>query len=205
MVGVVLLMTDVIQIANLMLLVLSVGLAAISVRKLRNSRGVDFILQAEGAVDPLHYGLVGAEPEIIRSVYRAFDLDLLDDADCRDFPFMYSIYTHASRMHYIMSAKRFDYGLSAFQREETKRAWTNDLLLFIDHPAMKTVHQHALRLRNYNSSFLQLAEELFASAEGRATTTAAPPHRLAPSIREPFARLASLFGRLPRLPKSRRK
>jgi hypothetical protein len=74
---------DIVQSASLVLLAFSVILAVISIRKFRDSRGIDLILQAESAADPLHHGLVGADPALIRSIYRNYGVDALSDDDCR--------------------------------------------------------------------------------------------------------------------------
>jgi hypothetical protein len=173
---------DILQLLSLVLLTFSVVLAAVSIRKYRNSRGIDFILQAESAIDPLYQRLVGAEPDLIRNAYRGFGVDDLSDEDCRIFPFMHGVYSQVSRMYFILSAKRLDYGLDGQLRKEMIQAWVRELEQYRGHSAMRVMHRHAIQVRNFNTAFLQLAEEVLGDGnkdivqgEGHLPTTTGDP------------------------------
>ncbi len=146
---------------NTFLVLITAILAYIAIKKTRQSRGIDFILEAESAIDPIRHSLVGADPSLIRNIYKdKFYLDELSDEDCQAFPFMHAVYAHVSRMYFILSARRLDHGLDANERDETIGSWTRYLVLFKDHPAMRAVHHQTLRDRDRNSAFIELAKEL---------------------------------------------
>jgi hypothetical protein len=173
---------DIFQVVSLILIGVSATLAWVSIQKYRNSRGIDFVLEAEGAIDPLYHKLVGEEPALIRNAYRSFGIQDLSDDDCRVFPFMHVIYSHISRMYFILSARQLDYGLTQVLREEMTQAWVKELVQYRDHPAMVAMHRHAVRTGNFNSAFLRLAGEVFGdpdksqseSNEGEVPSTSPP-------------------------------
>jgi hypothetical protein len=157
--------SDAIQLASLAILAFSGALAWLSLRKYRNSRGIDFILEAEGAIDPLYHRMVGAEPVLIRSIYRSYGIEKLSDENCRVFPFMHVVYSQVSRMYFILSAKQLDYGLDPSMREEMIQSWVKELEQYKHHPAMIAMHRHAIRTENFNSAFLRLAGEIFSHVQ----------------------------------------
>ena len=152
--------SDWLQSVGLVFVILSTALALLNIRKYRNSRAIDFILNAESSIDPLHHALVGGDPALIREIYRNHGARNLSDTDCQAFPYMYSVYAHISRMYFILSAQNLDYGLSRRLREITIETWSRDLALYKDHPAMRALHEEALRSANFNESFLRLADDL---------------------------------------------
>jgi hypothetical protein len=174
---------DIFQVVSVVLLTFSAALAMVSLKKYRNSRGIDFVIQAESGIDPLYHGLVGADPDLIRNAYKCFGIEGLSGEDCRLFPFMHGVYSQISRMYFVLSAKRLDYGLDRELREEMIQAWVRELGQFKGHPAMRAMHRHAIRTRNFNTSFLRLAEEVFgdgdsqdvAQCDKRATAPPSPP------------------------------
>jgi hypothetical protein len=85
------------SIINTLLVLATAILAFISIRKFRQSRGIDFILNAESAIDPIRQGLLGSDPALIRNIYRNFCIENLSDEDCQAFPFMHAVYVHVSR------------------------------------------------------------------------------------------------------------
>jgi hypothetical protein len=176
---------DIFQLASIVLLTFSAALAMVSIKKYRNSRGIDFVIQAESGIDPLYYGLVGADPDLIRNAYQSFGIEGLSDEDCRLFPFMHGVYSQISRMYFLLSAKRLDYGLDRELRKEMIQAWVRELGQFKGHPAMRAMHRHAIRTCNFNTAFLRLAEEVFGDGDDdgqdisqcdkRATPRLSPP------------------------------
>lgn len=151
---------DWLQVISLILVVVSAATALLGIQKYRNSRGIDYILNAEGVVDPMHHELVGADPALIRSIYRGYEIDDLTDVDCRSFPFMYSIYVHVSRMHFLISSPSLDLGLSVQTRASEIEKWLRDLALYKNHPAMVAVHRTAMRSGNFNPQFMRLADDI---------------------------------------------
>jgi hypothetical protein len=138
------------------LVVASAVFAWVSIRKFRDSRGIDFILNAEGAIDPLRQSLVNASPEAIRNIYASYNLDELSDEDCRAFPFMQSTYAHASRIFYILNNRRLDLGLKRNEREELLHLWMVNLSAFDGHPAMMCMHRNAQERRDFHENFLRM-------------------------------------------------
>jgi hypothetical protein len=168
--------SDAIQLASLIILAFSGALAWSSLRKYRNSRGIDFILEAESAIDPLYHKMVGAEPALIRNAYRSYGIAKLSDENCRVFPFMHVVYSQVSRMYFILSAKQLDYGLDQSMRAEMIKGWVSELEQYKHHPAMIAMHRHAIQAENFNSAFLRLASEIFSHAgESRGNGSESPP------------------------------
>jgi len=97
---------------------------------------------------------------------KAFGIDGLSDDDCRAFPLMHGVYCQVSRMYFILSAKRLDYGLDGLMREEMIQTWVRELKQCKNHPAMRAMHRHAIQARNFNSAFLQLADEVLRDESG---------------------------------------
>lgn len=141
-------------------IVITVVVAWVSLRKYRDSQGVNFIIEAESKLDPLRHQLVGADADLIRSVYSIYDLSSLSDVDCRAFPVMESIYTQTSRLYYILTSRNMDLGLNESQRAELIREWALYLALFKTHPAMIIMHQHSIISRDFNAGFLDFASDL---------------------------------------------
>lgn len=138
----------------------TVIVAWISVRKFRDSQGVNFIIEAETKIDPLFYQLAGANPSLIRNVYSPYDLSGLTDTECQAFPIMHQLYEHVSRLCSILMTPTLDFGLTEFQRAELLRSWTSYLALFKEHPAMRVMHHYAMTNRDFNEEFLNLASQL---------------------------------------------
>ena len=63
------------------IILVTVIVAWISVRKFRDSQGVNFIIEAETKIDPLFYQLAGGDPGLIRNVYSPYDLSKLTDTE----------------------------------------------------------------------------------------------------------------------------
>jgi hypothetical protein len=135
-------------------------IAIVNLRKFRDARGVDFIINAESTIDPLRHGLSSADASVIRSVYKGYMLEDLTEDDCRAFPFMQSVYSHVSRMYFILCNDRLDLGLHSSEREQLVESWTRYLVLFKDHPAMKKMHANAIKNKDFNKPFLDLAARL---------------------------------------------
>jgi hypothetical protein len=60
----------------------------------------------EVAADRMPAALWGADPDLIRNIYRGFGIEGLNDDECQAYPFVYRMYSHVSRMYFILSAKR---------------------------------------------------------------------------------------------------
>ena len=73
---------------------------------------------------------------------------------------MQSLYSHVSRMYYILSNPRLDLGLSDKERKEMIRTWTDYLALFKKHPAMRKMHESAMKNRDFNEPFLEAIEKI---------------------------------------------
>ena len=143
----------------------TVIVAWISLKKFRDSQGVNFLIEAEGKIDPLIHQLVGADSDLIRSVYSTFDLSNLSDTECRAFPVMQSLYIQVSRLYHILTSRSLDLGLTESQRVELIREWTSYLSLYKTHPAMIKMHQHAMTVRDFNEEFLDFASNLMSVNE----------------------------------------
>ena len=137
--------------------IVTAAFAWINIRKFKDSRGVNFVLNAESKIDPAYQDLTAAPASVIRSIYTAYDLSKLSDDECRALPFMQSVYLHVSRITFIVANPRLDLGLSRREKEELLQIWFAHLRTFRLHPAMQIVHQSALRDRDVNEAFLRLA------------------------------------------------
>jgi len=142
------------------IILVTVIVAWTSVRKFRDSQGVNFIIEAETKIDPLFYQLAGADPGLIRNVYSPYDLSRLTDTECQAFPIMHQLYEHVSRLCSILMSPTLDLGLTESQKAELLRSWTSYLALFKEHPAMKMMHHYAMTNRDFNEGFLNLASQL---------------------------------------------
>lgn len=175
-------LTLILSIVNTLLVLITVCLAYVNIQKFRQSRGIDFILDAESAIDPVRHGLVGADPALIRNIFRdKFYLEELSDEDCKAFPFMHAVYAHVSRMYFILYGDRLDYGLDAHDKDETINSWIRYLVLFKDHPAMQAVHRQTLRDRDRNSAFIDIATKLLGDESSLSSPIAAHTETFASS------------------------
>lgn len=127
---------------------------------LRQTQARDFFLSTEARINPVRHNLVGADPALIREVYKDYDVDKLSDIECRTFPFMQAVYSHVSTIYYILEHKQLDLGLNDEDRKEILDAWKRYIIGFKNHPAMMRMHTDATKKRrDFNSSFMEMAEE----------------------------------------------
>ncbi len=131
--------------------------AWVNIRKFKDSRGIDFVLNAENQIDPIYQNLTHTSPSVIRSIYANYDLSGLSEDECQALPFMHSLYLHVSRITYITSNSRLDLGLTRLKKDTLLRLWFAHLGTFRNHPAMRIVHQTSVRVRDVNDTFLHLA------------------------------------------------
>lgn len=146
--------------AQTVLLTFTVFFAWSNIRKFRDARGVDFVINAESTIDPLRHSLINLPPALIRNVYGIYELADLADIDCQAFPFMQSLYSHVSRIYFIVTNPHLDLGLNKQEKEQLIDSWTRYLVLFKTHPAMMKIHYSALRNRDFNEPFLKKVAEL---------------------------------------------
>src|SRR5262249_42489924 len=85
---------------------------------------------------------------------KSYGVEDLSDAEVRSFPFMQSVFSHVSRMYFVLSEKGFDTGLDGGQIEVMTDAWIKYLMSFYDSAAMKRMILSALSKEDFNSSFL---------------------------------------------------
>lgn len=143
---------------QLFVILAGVLVAWINIRKLRDSRGIDFIINAEGQVDDLHANLVDKDIPLIR---RAFGGDIPDeysDLEVRLYAYFFFKYSHYSRMYFLLGNRNLDLGLSEKNRNETIDAWMNEFRSFSKDPVMMKVHENAVKNMDFNQDFLQIAE-----------------------------------------------
>lgn len=145
---------------NVLVVAFGTYLAIKNLKKITHSRAIDFVLDAESKIDPLRHGLVSAEPRVIREIYTAYDLTDLTDDQVAAFPFMQSVFSHVSRLYYLLCNRSLDLGLSEEQREELIVSWMGYLGSFRSSPAMQVMYKAAIRHGDFNTSFMTKARDV---------------------------------------------
>jgi len=148
------------QAIEIAILLLGVLVAWINLKKFRNARGVDFTLSAEGQIDPLHHMLLREPPDVVRRIFGSKIPDSYSDEDVRAFVFYFNVYSHVSRMYFLLSNKSIDLGLDRKERSDFVEVWVSHLAQFAQDPVMKHVHAMAKRDGDFNAAFLDAADSV---------------------------------------------
>lgn len=154
------------QLVNTGLLLAGVLFGVQNLKKLSDSRNVDFVINAEGQIDPLHHSLVLAEPSVVRLCYDELlrKGDYSDD-EVRAFVFLYYKYLHVARMFYLLFNRSLDLGMSGRERKQLINIWIADLSVYRDNPIMRDIHANAMENEDFNPAFLKAVDRIF--SDGR--------------------------------------
>ncbi|HMG43168.1 MAG TPA: hypothetical protein VK611_17690 [Acidimicrobiales bacterium] len=139
--------------------VIATGVFAwISIGKVKDSRAIEFLLNAESNFDPLYQSLIDVSSELTRNIYQNWDeVAGLSDEDVRAFPFMQTFYSQVARLCSMLDNDGLDLGLRAPARRELLNLWLRSLGAFAGHPAMQAMHESAIRCEDYNKAFMAKA------------------------------------------------
>src|SRR3954465_1150600 len=70
-----------------------------------HTRNVNFIIQAEGQVDPLYAALLEEEPAYVKAVLPEIIPQSLSDEKTKGYIYTYFAYRHLSRIIYMLSSE----------------------------------------------------------------------------------------------------
>lgn len=166
----------VLGIANLLVVVAAAVIALQNLRRFRDSRGIDFVVTAEGQIDSLVYGMMTATPQTIRTVFGPRLPDGISDDDLPAFVYSYSSYAHVSRMFYLTNKAGPGLGMSKKDIEEWEGIWLRFLKTQRESEIWLGLHHKAYQGRYFNDNFLEKASQAldydskkFSSDENAAT------------------------------------
>jgi hypothetical protein len=128
-----------------------------ALRQANDSRNVDFIIQAEGQIDPLFTALMADSPSAIRAVLPELIPRDADDIGTKRYIYTYFAYRHLSRIIYMLSNNAISLGMSGQQRTEFVEDWINELKKY-DQGTVRSIHSYCRTTGEFNDIFLSMMD-----------------------------------------------
>ena len=127
-------------------------------RKANDSNNVNFIINAEGQVDPLYAALLEEEaPTAVRAVLPQLVPEGLTAAETKSYVYTYFAYRHLSRITYMLSNDGLDLGMGEKQRSDEVEQWLNDMKKF-DQSTVRAIHAYCRETGEFNRTFISLMD-----------------------------------------------
>jgi hypothetical protein len=131
-----------------------------AIQQANDARNVDFIIQAEGQIDPLFTALLTESPSVIRAVLPEFITDDATDADVKSYIYTYFAYRHLSRIIYMLSNDSISLGMSSQQRAEFVEDWINELKKYDQH-TVASIHAYCRETGEFNDIFISIMDRQY--------------------------------------------
>jgi hypothetical protein len=134
-----------------------VGGFAYTVRAIRHSndaRNVDFVISAEGQIDPLFGSLMTDSPEVVRAVLPALIPVNADAATTKTYAYVYFAYRHLSRIIYMLCNQSVSLGMSDRERDTYIDNWLNEVHKY-DQEILRDIHHYCRTTGEFNNIFTE--------------------------------------------------
>lgn len=139
--------------------IISAAIAAIvNIRKFRDARSVDFIINAEMCLDPAYLRIMDENESTIQRAFGKRIEDIKTKEELRLYVYFFYHYSQVSRMYFLLKNKKLDLGMPTEMRKETIDAWLNHLKGLAEDPIFLRVHEDALKYKDFNPDFLKHAD-----------------------------------------------
>jgi hypothetical protein len=152
-----------IQIAEVVVLALGF---LFTIRRLKislDARNVDFVIHAEGQVDPLFTTIIDAKPQIAKRVFPALLTDVKDE-DVTAMLYIYYAYRHNSRIYYLLTNSSVTLGMTQLERKELLETWVSELEKY-NFELLQKIHAYGSKTGEFNSRFVNACGEWIARKE----------------------------------------
>lgn len=130
-----------------------------SIRQARDSRNIDFIINAEGQVDPLFLSLTEAEPEVVRATLPGVVPPEVPDAKVKAYMNVYYAYRHLSRIIYMLQNDDVSLGMTRRERREHVEDWMNESKKY-DQEILIDLHSRCRATGEFNDGFIRQMDKM---------------------------------------------
>jgi hypothetical protein len=142
-----------------------------SIRQSNDARNVDFIIQAEGQVDPLFIALIDESPVIIRKVLpNLVPPEVTDETMVKAYVYTYFAYRHLSRITYLLSNNSVSLGMSNQERRDVLDTWINEVRKY-NQEILKNIHSYSRQTGEFNETFTTIMDEVYEKPVAEPETT----------------------------------
>ena len=133
-------------------------------KKSNDANNVNFIINAEGQVDPLYAALLEEDtPEAVHAILPLVIPQGLSPAETKSWVYTYFAYRHLSRIIYMLSNDGLDLGMKEAQRRSEVDQWLNDMKKF-DQSTVQAIHARCRATGEFNGSFVALMDARYPEA-----------------------------------------
>jgi hypothetical protein len=133
-----------------------------ALRQANDSRNIDFIIHAEGQIDPMFITLMADSPSAIRGVLPELIPQGADDIHTKKYIYTYFAYRHLSRIIYMLSNNAISLGMSPRQRTEFVEDWINELKKY-DQGILRAIHSYCRQTGEFNDIFISMMDSHYLS------------------------------------------
>jgi len=131
-----------------------------AIRQSSDARNVDFIIQAEGQVDPLFVSLMQEAPDTIRRVLPNLIPPTEDDTSVKAYAYSYFAYRHLSRIIYMLGNQAISLGMSKEERQTVLTSWINEIGKY-DQEVLRSIHAYSRQTGEFNEKFTEMMDEIY--------------------------------------------
>ncbi len=149
--------TNIINFAEVLVIVFGFGFTISSIKNSRDSRNIDFVLHAEGQIDPLFLSLSEQDPITIKTMHPNLIPPDYPEEKVKAFILTYYAYRHASRMYYLFAKSEISLGMSEADRKRMADEWMNELAKYnID--IIAEIHRFSHESDEFNAGFIEFVD-----------------------------------------------
>jgi hypothetical protein len=130
-----------------------------TIEQARDSRNVDFVIDAEGQVDPLFLALLNAPPEVIRKTVPGVVTPDIPDDKIAPYMHIYFAYRHLSRIIYMLQNESVSIGMSKAERRQFIDDWINEIKKY-DQEIVRDLHSRCRLTGEFNNGFTKRMDKL---------------------------------------------
>ena len=162
---------NIVQLLELLAVVAGFYLGLRELRSASDSRNIDFIIEAEGQIDPLFLEIAQSPPKTIRAVLPNLVPADVPDAELQPYVLTYFAYRHTSRILYMIAKREVSIGMTKKDRDELLVEWVSELRKYnIDH--IRKIHKFSHVSGEFNPLFMSFMDEHLRKFASEANTGA---------------------------------
>lgn len=136
-----------------------------TIRQSNDARNTDFVLQAEGQIDPLFSSLMTEDAAVIRMVLPQLIPNGTLDVEVKTYAYTYFAYRHLSRIVYLLTNDSVSLGMSDKERDALLEDWLNETAKY-NQETLRTIHGFSRTTGEFNDAFIALMDRRFPPPTG---------------------------------------
>lgn len=144
---------------NVLALVLGFAMTVGTINRARDVQNVDFVINAEGQVDPLFLALLNATPDVIRKTVPGVVTPDVPDDKVAPYMHVYFAYRHLSRIIYMLQNESVSIGMSKSERLAFIDDWINEIKKY-DQEIVRDLHSRCRLTGEFNDGFTKRMDKL---------------------------------------------